>query len=99
MGTPGLSVSVSAWVGSILLVLSALIHLHLWDQSYQHIPTIGPLFLVQGVAGIVLAILASLFRRLVVLAGATLFALGTIGGLLLVAAHRKSRYSLTEIAR
>lgn len=83
MGSPGPIVSGLAWIGAILLVLSAVIHLHLWSQSYQHIPTIGPLFLVQGIVGIVLAVLVAVFRRLVVLAGAVLFAIGTIGGLLL----------------
>jgi hypothetical protein len=65
------------------LVLSGVIHLHLWAQSYQRIPTIGPLFLIQGIVGIVLAVLVTVFRRLVVLTGAALFAIGTIGGLLL----------------
>jgi hypothetical protein len=83
MGSPGPAVSGLAWSGAVLLVLSAVIHLHLWSQSYQHIPTIGPLFLIQGIVGIVMAVLVAVFRRLVVLTGATLFALGTIGGLLL----------------
>jgi hypothetical protein len=83
VGSPGPIVSVLAWIGAVLLVLSAVIHLHLWSQSYQHIPTIGPLFLIQGIVGIVLAVLVAVFRRLVVLAGAALFAIGTIGGLLL----------------
>ena len=67
VGSPGPAVSVLAWIGALLLVLSAIIHLHLWSQSYQHIPTIGPLFLVQGIAGIVLAVTVSVFRRLLVL--------------------------------
>lgn len=83
LGGPGKVVSVLAWIGAVLLVLSAIIHLHLWSQSYRHIPTIGPLFLIQGVAGIVLAVAAAVLRRLMVLAGAALFAIGTIGGLLL----------------
>lgn len=83
MGSPGPIVSVAGWIGAVLLVVSAIIHLHLWSQSYQHIPTIGPLFLIQGIVGIILAVLVAVFRRLVVLAAAALFALGTIGGLLL----------------
>jgi hypothetical protein len=83
MGAPGPVVSVLAWFGAVLLVLSAIIHLHLWAQSYQHIPTIGPLFLIQGIVGMFLALVVSVFRRLVVLVVAALFALGTIGGLLL----------------
>jgi hypothetical protein len=76
-------VSVLAWNGALFLILSAMIHVHLWSQSYQHIPTIGPLFLIQGIVGIALAITVSIFRRLVILIGGALFAIGTIGGLLL----------------
>ena len=80
---PGPVVSALAWIGALFLVLSAVIHIHLWSQSYQHIPTIGPLFLIQGIAGIGLAITVSVFRHLVILIGAALFAISTIGGLLL----------------
>lgn len=80
---PGPVVSALAWIGALFLILSATIHLHLWSQSYRHIPTIGPLFVIQGISGIVLAITISIFRRLVILIGGALFAIGTIGGLLL----------------
>lgn len=36
-----------AWIGYI--------HLHLWQEGYRHIPTNGPLFLVDALAGFVLA--------------------------------------------
>jgi len=32
-----------AWIGYI--------HLHLWLEGYRHIPTNGPLFLLDAVAG------------------------------------------------
>jgi hypothetical protein len=83
MTTPGTVVSALAWIGALLLVLSAIIHLHLWSQGYQHIPTIGPLFLIQGIVGIVLAITVAVSRHLVALVVGALFAIGTIGGLLL----------------
>jgi hypothetical protein len=83
MGRPGPVVSVFAWIGAVLLVASAVIHLHLWSQGYQHISTIGPLFLIQGIAGIIIAIGVAVFRRFVVLTGAAIFAIGTIGGLLI----------------
>ncbi|MHB1911984.1 MAG: hypothetical protein ACYCTI_08030 [Acidimicrobiales bacterium] len=38
------------------LVASAAIHVHLWDTGYRHIPTIGPLFLLQAITGSVLAL-------------------------------------------
>jgi hypothetical protein len=46
------------------------------------IPTIGPLFLVQGIAGIFLAALLLFSRRLLVVLMAIVFLIATIGGLL-----------------
>jgi hypothetical protein len=83
LGSPGPVVSVVAWIGAALLVWSSVIHLHLWSQSYHQIPTIGPLFLLQGIAGLVMAVAVAVARRFVVLVGAALFALGTVAGLLI----------------
>src|SRR2546421_6988865 len=40
-------VALLAWIGYL--------HLHLWLEGYRHIPTNGPLFLLDAVAGFVLA--------------------------------------------
>ena len=40
-------VALLAWIGYI--------HLHLWQEGYRHIPANGPLFLLDAVAGFVLA--------------------------------------------
>lgn len=72
-----------SWLGAGLLVWSAVIHLHLWSAGYRHIPTIGPLFLLQGVLGIVLAVGIAVVRHPLALVAGALFAVGTIGGLLL----------------
>jgi hypothetical protein len=40
-------VALLAWIGYI--------HLHLWQEGYRHLPTNGPLFLVDALAGFVLA--------------------------------------------
>jgi hypothetical protein len=64
-----LRVVIAALAGSV-----AGIHLELWNgEGYRHIPTIGPLFLLNGVAGALLA-LASLAvpRRIVPLAWAAI---------------------------
>ena len=42
-------------IGSALLVASSAVHLELWSMGYRNIPTIGPLFLVQAIAGTLLA--------------------------------------------
>ena len=76
------AVNVLAWAGAILVLLSGLIHLKLYG-SYQGISVIGPLFLAQGIVGILLAVALAVFRRLwLVLAGAA-FCVATAAGLLI----------------
>jgi hypothetical protein len=78
-------VNVLALVSAILIIVSAVIHLHLWAQGYSSISVIGPLFLAQGVVGILFAVTLGVFRWLgLMLAGAVLMA-GTAVGLLLSA--------------
>jgi hypothetical protein len=69
-------------VGSALLASSGATHLHLWAMGYRTIPTIGPLFLLQGIAGVLLALLLLLWRRLLVVVAGAGFMVATIGGLL-----------------
>jgi hypothetical protein len=49
------AVTLLAVAGAALLVWSGVIHLQLWSDGYRGIPVIGPLFLLQGIASIVLA--------------------------------------------
>ena len=55
--------------GAVCTVGSGVLHLYLWGKQYgyQDIPTIGPLFLIQGIAAIVLGLLAVVSRRVLVL--------------------------------
>jgi hypothetical protein len=69
-------------VGAALLASSGAIHLQLWTMGYRTIPTIGPLFLLQGIAGVLLAVLLLLWRRLLVVVAGAGFMVATIGGLL-----------------
>ena len=58
------------------------VHLHLWQQGYRHIPTIGPLFLAAAVsAGLVGAGLLARPSRLVAVAGVGL-SVGILFGLI-----------------
>lgn len=62
--------------GAVCTLGSGVIHLYLWGKQYgyESIPTIGPLFLIQGIAAIVLGLLVIISRRvlLLVLAGGML---------------------------
>jgi hypothetical protein len=77
------AVTLLAVAGAALLVWSGVIHLQLWSDGYRDISVIGPLFLVQGIASIALALALVVFRRLVLLtAGAILLAATAVGLLL-----------------
>jgi len=70
-------------IGAALVGATSAIHLHLWAMGYRDIPTVGPLFLVQGIVGAVLVVALVVVRRLIVVAVAAGFMIATIGGLLL----------------
>jgi hypothetical protein len=79
------AVTLLAVAGAALLVWSGVIHLQLWSDGYRGISVIGPLFLIQGIASIVLAVALVAFRRVVLLAAGAVLAVGTAAGLLLSA--------------
>ena len=79
------AVTLLAVAGAGLLVWSGVIHLQLWSDGYRSISVIGPLFLIQGIASIVLAVALVAFRRLVLLAAGAVLAVATAAGLLLSA--------------
>lgn len=83
--TAGWGISLLAVAGVALLVWSSVIHLQLWADGYSDIPVIGPLFLAQGIGGIVVALIVAVLRRVAALwAGAVTLA-ATAAGLLLSA--------------
>src|SRR6202000_1102455 len=67
--------------GAGFLVWSAVIHLMLWSDGYKDISVIGPLFLVQGIASIVLAVAIVAFRWLALIAAGARGRAPTPGGL------------------
>lgn len=79
------AVTLLAVAGAALLVWSAVIHLQLWSDGYRDISVIGPLFLIQGLASIAVALLLVVFRRLVLLAAGAILLAATAVGLLLSA--------------
>jgi hypothetical protein len=75
-------------VGGALLVWSAAIHFHLWDEAdgYRSIATIGPLFLLQSIAGLLIGVGVVAVRRLWAAVIGIGFALTTIAGFLVTVA-------------
>jgi hypothetical protein len=75
--------------GGLLVLWSAYIHFHLWGETngYRAIPTIGWMFLLQSIAGLVLGVGVVVVRRVwAALLGAG-FALATIAGFLVSVAR------------
>ena len=68
---------------AILMVCSGLIHIHLWDIAYRHVATLGPLFLVQAMAALVLAVVLVVARVVVVALACIGLMLGTVVGFIL----------------
>ena len=73
----------------VLLVWSAVIHFHLWSETggYRSLPTIGPLFLLQSIAGLVVGIGVVAARRLWAAVIGIGLALATMAGFLVSVAH------------
>ena len=75
-------------VGGLLLLWSSYVHFHLWDiGGYRHIATIGPLFLMQSIAGLVIGVLVIAVRRVWTALLGLGFALSTVAGFLISVEH------------
>jgi hypothetical protein len=70
-------------MAAALLVVSAVLHLDLWSSGYRSIPTIGWLFLAQGIATPIIALVLLLTRWLVAVIIALATMVGTLGGFIL----------------
>jgi hypothetical protein len=76
--------NVLTWAGSTLVVASSVVHFELWDDhGYRNIPTIGPLFLMQAVVGVLLALGTSVTRKVLPVIAEAGFALSSVGGLII----------------
>ncbi len=71
--------------GAGFLIWSGVIHLELWGDGYKDISVIGPLFLVQGIGGIVIAVAVAALRWLALLLAGAVTGVATAVGLLLTA--------------
>lgn len=68
-------VALLAWIGYL--------HLHLWQEGYRQIPTNGPLFLLDAVAGFVLAVVLLAWPRPLAGLLAASYTASTLGALLI----------------
>jgi hypothetical protein len=83
-GRRGDMVALGAVVAAaVLMVCSGLIHIHLWGIAYRHVATLGPLFLVQAVAALVLAVVLVVARVVVVALACMALMVGTMVGFIL----------------
>src|SRR5450755_3713725 len=79
----GLTATMAFIAGGLLVVWSTYIHFHLWrNLGYRPIPTIGTLFLVQSIAGLLVGLLIIFVRRVWVAIVGVGFALSTMIGFL-----------------
>jgi hypothetical protein len=84
----GIGATVAFVTGGLLVVWSSYIHFHLWQKvGYRHIPTIGPLFLVQSIAGLFLGLLIISVRRVWAAILGAGFAASTMIGFLISEQH------------
>jgi hypothetical protein len=74
--------------GGALLVWSGYIHFHLWKGGdYRDIPTIGPLFLLQSVVGLVLGLTVAAVHRVWAAILGVGFAASTMAGFFISVEH------------
>ncbi|WP_159798675.1 hypothetical protein [Puerhibacterium puerhi] len=71
------------WLAAVAAVVSAAVHLVLWFDGYRTIPGVGPLFLLQAVAGVVLAVLLVTWRHWLPPLGALGYGVATLAAYLL----------------
>jgi hypothetical protein len=79
----GLIANVALIAAAATVAVSAAVHLHLWSTGYRQLPTIGPLFLCQAIAGFFLSAILILTRRVWAAVLSFGFVAATIGGFLM----------------
>jgi hypothetical protein len=66
------------WSTTSLLLVIGIVHLHLWEDGYRTLPTIGPLFVLAAVSAASIALLLSVQLNWVTAAAAAGFAFSTL---------------------
>ena len=92
-----LAVVILRVVGAAGLLGNGWVHYHLWDQGYRDIKTIGPLFLLDAIAALVLAVVVLAAPRRILLLGALagfLMQVGTVAALVITT--KRGLFGFTE---
>jgi hypothetical protein len=71
-------IDTSRALASAGVLLSAVVHLDLWDQGFRDIQTIGPLFLLNVIAGLVIGVALLVWRHWVPAVAAVGFGAATV---------------------
>jgi len=83
----GATATAAFFAGGVLVIWLSYIHFHLWQDGYRHIPTIGPLFLVQSIGGLLIGLLVISVHRVWSAVVGIGFALATMAGFLISVEH------------
>ncbi len=70
-------------VTAVAVLVSAVVHLYLWQDGMRDVDVIGPGFLLNGVGGIAIAVAVLAWRHWLPLLAAAGFGAATLGGYLL----------------
>jgi hypothetical protein len=90
---------VAVVVAAACMVVSGLVHLHLWDIAYRHVATLGPLFLVQTIAAFVGAAALAVTRLVIVMLGSVVLMIGTMVGFVLADTIGIFGFKLPEVTQ
>lgn len=63
---------------AICVAVSAVVHLYLWQDGMKAVDVVGPAFLLNGVGGLVIAVLVIVWRHWLPLLGAVGFGVATL---------------------
>jgi len=90
-------IDVSRGLAAAGVLLSAVVHLDLWDlQRFRFIPTIGPLFLLNAIAGLVLGVVVLCWRHWLPALAAAGFGAATVLAFWISVVH--GLFGLKEVA-
>jgi hypothetical protein len=82
------AVEVSRGLAATGVLLSAVVHLDLWDlQGFRHIPTIGPLFLLNFIGGVVIGVVMLVWRHWLPMLAAAGFGAATVAAFWISVVH------------